>query len=143
MKLMIIESPGKIAKLSKILGSDWKIAASVGHIRDLPTKDIGVEAPDFKPQYELTERGRTVVSKLKNLVKEADTVWLATDPDREGESISWHLQQCLNLKSPKRVTFGEITESAVKSALASPRTIDLNLAAYSGERDRQFWHRDR
>ena len=126
---MIIESPGKIAKLTSILGPGWKVAASVGHVRDLPTKDIGVAAPDFVPDYELTERGRTVVSKLKTLVKEADSVWLATDPDREGESISWHLQQCLNLKSPKRITFGEITESAVKAALAAPRTIDLNLAS--------------
>jgi DNA topoisomerase-1 len=127
MQLMIIESPGKIAKLSSILGPGWKIAASVGHIRDLPTKDIGVAAPQFKPDYELTERGRGVVSKLKAMVKEADSVWLATDPDREGESISWHLQQCLNLKTHKRVTFGEITETAVKAALAAPRQIDQNL----------------
>jgi DNA topoisomerase-1 len=126
---MIIESPGKIAKLTSILGSGWKVAASVGHVRDLPTKDIGVAAPDFKPDYELTERGRTVVSKLKMLVKQADSVWLATDPDREGESISWHLQQCLNLKSPKRITFGEITESAVNAALAAPRAIDFDLAS--------------
>jgi len=128
MKLMIIESPGKIAKLSTILGPEWKIAASVGHVRDLPVKAIGVAAPDFKPDYELTERGRLVVSKLKVLVHQADSVWLATDPDREGESISWHLQQCLKLKNPRRVTFGEITESAVKTALANPREIDLKLA---------------
>lgn len=127
LKLMIIESPGKITKLSSILGPDWKIAASVGHVRDLPLKEIGVVAPDFKPDYELTERGRGVVAKLKALVQQADSVWLATDPDREGESISWHLQQCLKLKSPKRVTFGEITATAVKAALSSPREINIDL----------------
>lgn len=124
MKLMIIESPGKIKKLSAILGPDWKIAASVGHVRDLPLKEMGVQAPDFMPSYELTERGADVVAKLKSLVKEADSVWLATDPDREGESISWHLQQCLKLKNPMRVTFNEITPAAVKAALVAPRTID-------------------
>lgn len=127
MKLMIIESPGKIAKLQSILGSEWKIAASVGHVRDLPVKEIGVGAPDFKPAYELTERGRGVVAKLKTLVQQADSVWLATDPDREGESISWHLQQCLKLKGYKRVTFGEITANAVNAALASPRQINVDL----------------
>lgn len=129
MKLMIIESPGKIAKLSAILGGGWKIAASVGHVRDLPQKDMGVQAPDFKPSYELTERGRDVVARLKGLVKQADAVYLATDPDREGESISWHLQQCLKLSNPLRVTFNEITASAVKSALAQPRPIDVKRVA--------------
>lgn len=129
MKLMIIESPGKIEKLSSILGHDWKIAASVGHVRDLPQKEMGIEAPDFKPCYELTDRGTGVIAKLKNLVKTADTVYLATDPDREGESISWHLQQCLKLSNPLRVTFNEITESAVKTALLSPRTLDIKRVA--------------
>lgn len=129
MKLMIIESPGKIKKLSVILGSDWKITASVGHIRDLPQKEIGVAAPDFTPAYELTERGREVVAKIKTLVKDAKEIYLATDPDREGEAISWHLQECLNLKSPKRVTFNEITAQAVKSALQNPRQIDLQRVA--------------
>lgn len=129
MKLMIIESPGKIAKLSAILGDGWKIAASVGHVRDLPQKEMGVEAPDFKPSYELTERGSDVVARLKGLVKQADTVYLATDPDREGESISWHLQQCLKLSNPLRVTFNEITATAVKSALVQPRQIDVKRVA--------------
>ncbi len=129
MKLMIIESPGKIEKLTAILGDGWKIAASVGHVRDLPQNDMGVQAPEFVPSYELTDRGVGVVAKLKQLVKEADSVYLATDPDREGESISWHLQQCLNLKNPFRVTFNEITSNAVKNALTSPRTIDANLVA--------------
>lgn len=129
MKLMIIESPGKIEKLSAILGDGWKIAASVGHVRDLPQKEMGVAAPDFKPSYELTERGEGVVSKLKNLVKQADSVYLATDPDREGEAISWHLQQCLKLSNPLRVTFNEITANAVKAALIAPRTIDVKRVA--------------
>ena len=129
MKLMIIESPGKIKKLSAILGTDWKIAASIGHVRDLPINETGVEAPEFRPCYELTERGAEVVGRLKTLVKEADSVYLATDPDREGESISWHLQQCLKLKNPYRVTFNEITANAVKTALISPRSIDVKLVA--------------
>ena len=127
MKLMIIESPGKIEKLSSILGNGWKIAASVGHVRDLPQKEIGVDAPEFKPQYELTERGAGVVAKLKNMVKDAEAVYLATDPDREGESISWHLQQCLKLSKPLRVTFNEITANAVNAALSQPRVIDAKL----------------
>jgi DNA topoisomerase-1 len=129
MKLMIIESPGKIAKLSAILGADWKIAASVGHVRDLPQKEMGVHAPDFRPHYELTERGSGVVAKLKALAKDADAVYLATDPDREGESISWHLQQCLKLPNPLRVTFNEITASAVRQALVKPRSIDVRRVA--------------
>ena len=129
MKLMIIESPGKIKKLEAILGGDWKVAASVGHVRDLPEREMGVEAPEFRPQYELTERGSSVVAKLKALAKQADAVYLATDPDREGESISWHLQQCLKLTNPQRVTFNEITSSAVKSALVAPRAIDIKRVA--------------
>jgi DNA topoisomerase-1 len=129
MKLMIIESPGKIAKLSAILGDGWKIAASVGHVRDLPQKEMGVEAPNFIPAYELTERGADVVSRLKKMVKEADVIYLATDPDREGESISWHLQQCLKLDKPLRVTFNEITANAVKAALNQPRLINGTLVA--------------
>ena len=127
MKLMIVESPGKIAKLKPILGAGWDVATSVGHIRDLPLKGVGVEAPDFKPKYELTERGKEVVAKLKAKVERADVVYLATDPDREGESISWHLQQVLKLKNPKRVTFNEVTPKTVQAALENPRTIDGKL----------------
>ncbi len=129
MKLMIIESPGKIPKLKAILGDGWQIAASVGHVRDLPTREMGIEPPDFKPQYELIERGVAVIAKLKALARQADAVYLATDPDREGESISWHLQQCLRLDNPLRVTFNEITPTAVKTALNNPRTIDVKRVA--------------
>lgn len=135
MKLMIIESPGKIKKLSAILGPGWRVAASVGHVRDLPQKMssqtqivAGIEA-DFRPVYELTERGAAIVKKLKELVRQADCVYLATDPDREGESISWHLQQCLKVPKAFRVTFSEITASAVKTALLSPRAVDVKLVA--------------
>lgn len=127
MKLMIIESPGKVKKLSSILGKDWTIAASVGHVRDLPAKAIGVAAPDYKPDYELTERGIGVIKKLAGLVKQADAVYLATDPDREGEAIAWHLKQCLRLKNPIRVAFGEITPKAVKAALNEKGVIDTGL----------------
>lgn len=127
MKLMIVESPGKIEKLKSILGAGWDVAASLGHIRDLPVKGIGVEAPEFKPKYEFTERGGEVVSRLKKKVERADEVYLATDPDREGESISWHLQQALKLKNPKRVTFNEVTPETVRAAIAKPRTIDGKL----------------
>lgn len=129
MKLMIIESPGKIKKLTEILSDDWKIVASIGHVRDLPVNEMGVEAPNFVPQYELTERGESTVAKIKNLVRQADSVYLATDPDREGESISWHLQQCLQLKNPLRITFGEITPNVVKAAILNPRSINTKRVA--------------
>lgn len=135
MKLLIVESPGKIKKIKEFLGADWQVHASVGHVRDLPSREMGVESPDFKPHYELTERGSSVISKLKNYVKLADEVYLGSDMDREGEAIAWHLQQCLKLNSPKRVRFTEITKSALLSAIASPSTIDIKMvAAQEGRR---------
>ena len=140
MKLMIIESPGKRKKLQQILsklepGVDWRIEASVGHIRDLPARGdgdgqivTGVKE-DFTPIYELSERGREVVGKLKKLVAQASEVYLATDPDREGESISWHLQQALGLKDPIRVSFNDISPGKVLSALAGRGKIDLKMVA--------------
>jgi DNA topoisomerase-1 len=127
--LLIVESPGKVKKIQSILGSGWVVQASVGHVRDLPTKEIGVEPPEFRPHYVPTERGKSVIAKLKQCVGAAQEVYLATDPDREGESISWHLKQVLGLTSPKRVTFNEITPAAVKAAVAQPRTIDTKLVA--------------
>ncbi len=127
--LLIVESPGKIKKLTSILGPGWMVAASVGHIRDLPTGDIGVSPPEFKPRYELTIRGKEVSAKLKSLVASAKSVYLATDPDREGESIAWHLREVLGLKAAKRVTYGEITETAVRQAVAHPRALDEALAS--------------
>lgn len=134
-KLFILESPGKVKKVQEILGPGWKVAASVGHVRDLPVKEIGVAAPDFKPQYLPTDRGKDVLSRLAQLVKNAEEVFLATDPDREGEAIAWHLQDALKLKNAKRVTYTEITESAIRAALSAPRSIDMALvAAQEGRR---------
>lgn len=134
-KLLILESPGKVRKVQEILGPGWKVAASVGHVRDLPVKEMGVAAPDFKPQYIPTDRGKDVLSRLAGMVKNSEEVFLATDPDREGEAIAWHLQDALKLKNAKRVTYAEITESAIRTALSNPRSIDMALvAAQEGRR---------
>jgi DNA topoisomerase-1 len=136
--LMIIESPGKRKKLDEILakiqpGVKWRIEASIGHIRDLPSKGVaeghivtGIKA-DFTPTYELTERGGEVVERLSKLAKGATAVYLATDPDREGESISWHLKEAIGLANPIRVAFNDISVSAVQAALANPRLIDMPM----------------
>jgi DNA topoisomerase-1 len=135
MNLLIVESPGKVKKIQGFLGPNFRVMASVGHVRDLPVKEIGVEPPDFKPKYIPTDRGKEVLAKLAMVVKDAGGVYLATDPDREGEAIAWHLADALKLKNPKRVTYSEITEKAVKAALAKPRVIDMNLvAAQEGRR---------
>jgi len=141
-KLLIVESPEKAEVIQGWLGDGWTVAASKGHIRDLPEDEMGVEAPDFRPKYTFIpgrlipgEKGKRYpgskerVAWLKTQADRASAVYLATDPDREGESISWHLQQALQLKSPHRVTFAEITPTAVKAALASPRSIDMQLVA--------------
>lgn len=134
-KLLILESPGKVKKVQEILGPGWKVAASVGHVRDLPVKEMGAAAPDFKPKYVPTDRGKDVLARLAGLVKNAEAVYLATDPDREGEAIAWHLQDALKLKDAKRVTYAEITEKAIKAALDAPRSIDMALvAAQEGRR---------
>lgn len=134
-KLLILESPGKVKKVQEILGSGWKVAASVGHVRDLPPKEMGVAAPDFTPHYVPTERGADVLKRLAGMVKNAEAVFLATDPDREGEAIAWHLAEALKLKSARRITYAEITEQAIKAALTAPRDIDMALvAAQEGRR---------
>lgn len=135
MKLLILESPGKVKKVQEILGPDWKVAASVGHVRDLPPREMGVAAPDFKPKYVPTDRGKEVLSRLAKSAKQAEAVYLATDPDREGEAIAWHLQDALKLKDARRITYAEITETAIKTALDAPRSIDMALvAAQEGRR---------
>lgn len=123
--LVIVESPGKVKKISAILGDSFKVVASVGHVRDLPLKDIGVSAPDFAPHYEPTERGKDVLAKLRKEAAAASRVLLATDPDREGEAIAWHLADALKLRNPERVTFTAITKEAVTSAISSPRQLDM------------------
>lgn len=135
MKLMIVESPGKVKKIKEILGDGWKVTASVGHVRDLPQKEIGVAAPDFKPTYVATERGKEVLARLKNDIKNCEIVFLATDLDREGEAIAWHLKQALRIENPQRITFSEITPKAIKTALISPRAINIPMvAAQEGRR---------
>lgn len=126
MKVLIVESPGKVKKIQGILGQGWTVKASVGHVRDLPEKEVGISMPNFKPQYIPTERGSKVLAELAKVVKNAD-VYLATDPDREGEAIAWHLEDALKLKNAKRVTFGAITEKDVQHGVAHPRTLDMDL----------------
>lgn len=129
MKLLIVESPAKAKTISKYLNNEYTVKASIGHIRDLPksNKDaINIE-DGFIPRYEISKGKEKVVSELLALSKKADEVILAPDPDREGEAIAWHISEALHLKKPKRVTFHEITEDAVKEAVKHPREIDQNL----------------
>ncbi len=129
MKLLIVESPAKAKTISKYLDGEYEVRASVGHIRDLPKsnkKAIDIEG-GFIPHYEISPGKEKVVSDIKALAKKANTVLLATDPDREGEAIAWHIKEAIGLKEAKRVTFHEITESAVKEAIKHPRDIDENL----------------
>ena len=132
-KLLIVESPGKIKKLSQILGPDWLVRASVGHIRELASDgpdSLGFDLEENSVRCRFVargERGAKTIQGLKAAVRQVRTVALATDPDREGETIAWHLQQALNLKNPQRVVYSEITPSAVRAAIARPRTIDLDM----------------
>ena len=126
--LVIVESPAKVKTIKKFLGSNYEVVASQGHVRDMPKSQLGFDE-NFDPKY-ITIRGKgDVLSNLRKEVKKADKIYLATDPDREGEAISWHLYEALNLKEKKvaRITFNEITQSAVKEALKNPRDIDMNL----------------
>lgn len=128
--LIIVESPTKAKTIARFLGKDYVVKSSMGHIRDLPKSKIGVDpAKDFEITYEIPAKAKKTVTELKKLAKSSEEVILATDEDREGEAISWHLAHILKLKpsSAKRMVFHEITESAIKEALANPRYIDLNL----------------
>lgn len=129
MNLVIVESPGKVKKIQGFLGPDFKVLASVGHVRDLPTNEMGIESPNFVPKYVPTERGKEVLARLAEAVKHCNAIYLAMDGDREGEAISWHLADALRLKNPRRITYTEITEKAVKAALLAPRTINGALVA--------------
>lgn len=124
--LVIVESPGKIKKISAILGPAYKVVASVGHVRDLPTRELGVDPATFKPSYVPTQRGKDVLAKLRKAVSAADRVLLATDPDREGEAIAWHLADALRLKQPGRITFTAITKEKIREALVQVRSIDYD-----------------
>lgn len=128
--LVIVESPAKAKTIEKFLGKEFQVASSFGHIADLPSKEIGVDVEnDFKPKYEVSPDKKKLVKELKDLSKKAETVWLASDEDREGEAISWHLAEELKLdpKKTKRIVFHEITKTAIQKAIENPRTIDYNL----------------
>lgn len=130
--LVIVESPAKAKTIEGFLGKDYTVKSSFGHVRDLPKSKLGVEIDkDFSPVYEIPKDKKTVVTDLKKLAKEAETVWLATDEDREGEAISWHLAESLKLKETdyKRIVFHEITKGAITNAIQNPRTIDHNLVS--------------
>ena len=129
-KLVIVESPTKVKSVQKHLGKDYTVMASMGHIRDLPKSKLGVDIENgFKPQYINMAEKKELIKSLKTAAANSDEVYLATDPDREGEAISWHLAQilALDLNDKNRIAFNEITESGIKAGIASPHKIDLNL----------------
>ena len=125
--LVIVESPAKAKTIEKFLGEGYTVKSSFGHIRDLAKKNLGIDINNgFQPEYEISDDKKKVVSELKSLAKKADTVWLASDEDREGEAIAWHLQQALDLKesNTKRIVFHEITKDAILNAINSSRVFD-------------------
>ena len=127
--LVIVESPAKAKTIEKFLGEDFKVMSSFGHIRDLKKKNFGVDLHTFKPEYEIPAEKEKLVGELRAQAKKAEAVWLASDEDREGEAISWHLAEVLHLdpKNSRRIVFHEITKPAILAAIEHPRTIDLNL----------------
>jgi len=129
MRLLIVESPSKAKTIEKYLGKDFRVLASVGHVRDLPKSNkTAIDIPGgFIPRYEISKGKEKVIAEIKALAKKADEVILATDPDREGEAIAWHVQEAVGLKNPKRIVFHEITKEAVEEALEHPRSIDEHL----------------
>ena len=128
--LVIVESPAKVKTIKKFLGSNYVVTASNGHVRDMPKSQMGIDIEnDYEPKY-ITIRGKgEILAKLRKEVKKADKIYLATDPDREGEAISWHLSKALKLEDKKvyRISFNEITKNAVKASLKNPREIDMDL----------------
>src|SRR3989344_8798454 len=128
--LVIVESPTKAKTIAKFLGQDYKIESSFGHIRDLPKSKLGIDVENnFEPQYVIPLKAKKQAAALKKMAEKAEQIYFATDEDREGEAISWHLAEIF--KTPKskvkRIVFHEITEEAIKEALKNPRGIDLNL----------------
>jgi len=128
-KLVIVESPAKAKTIKKFLGKDYDVESSYGHVADLPSKEIGIDLENFTPKYIVSKDKKEVIKKLKKLSKNADEVLLASDEDREGEAIAWHLKNQLKLddKKTNRIVFHEITESAIKNAIENPRDINYNL----------------
>src|SRR5580658_2475251 len=125
--LIIVESPAKAKTFKNYLGGDYQIEASMGHVRDLPEHRLGVDIEhDFTPTYQPLPDREEVLRKLASAARGAQTVYLASDPDREGEAIAWHLAEALGLKNPRRIQFNEITRQAVQQALQSPRAVDMD-----------------
>ena len=127
--LVIVESPAKAKTIEKFLGEDYKVMSSYGHIRDLKKKELSINDTTLEPEYEIPDEKKKLVSELKNQAKKAGQVWLASDEDREGEAISWHLCEVLGLdeEKTKRIVFHEITKPAILDAIEHPRTLDMNL----------------
>ncbi|MBU3934805.1 DNA topoisomerase I, partial [Patescibacteria group bacterium] len=122
MNLVIVESPTKAKTIQKFLGKDYKILSSFGHIRDLPKSELGIDIDnDFTPRYVIPSRARKTMAALKKEIKKDTKTILATDEDREGEAIAWHLSEALGLKKPERIVFHEITKTAIEEALKNPR----------------------
>src|SRR6185436_15948225 len=128
--LVIVESPAKAKTIEKYLGKDFVVKSSFGHIRDLPKKGLSIDKEkNFEPTYEIPTDKKKVVAELRKFAKDADAVWLASDEDREGEAIAWHLTEALKLdvKTTKRIVFHEITKTAIEDAVKNPRTVDIKL----------------
>src|SRR5215216_3140854 len=128
--LLIVESPAKAKTIEKILGADFEVKSCYGHIRDLEKDDMGIDVNNnYKPRYIVQQEKQKVVKELKSLAKKSDEVWLATDEDREGEAISWHLCEVLGLdpNTTKRIVFHEITKPAIQNAVRQPRTVNMDL----------------
>ena len=131
--LVIVESPAKMKTVKKFLGANYTVEASNGHVRDFPKSQFGIDVDnDFEPKY-ITIRGKgELLAKLRKEAKKADKIYLATDPDREGEAISWHLMQALKTDTAKmhRITFNEVTKTAVKASIKQARELDMNLVLH-------------
>ncbi len=134
MKLVIVESPAKARTISNFLGKDFKVESSYGHVRDLPKSTLAIDVEkNFEPHYIIPRKAQKTVKHLKELAEKSDEVILATDEDREGEAIAWHLAEALglekrgNVKNAQRIVFHEITKNAIENAFKNPRQIDINL----------------
>ena len=128
--LIIVESPAKAKTIQKFIGKDFTVISSKGHVRDLPQKDLGIDiSKSFEPKYVILDDKKTLISDIKKQAAEAEVVWLATDDDREGEAISWHLLQVTQIDPTKvrRIVFHEITKHAIEAALANPRDLNVDL----------------
>ena len=128
--LIIVESPAKAKTIQKFIGKEFTVISSKGHVRDLPSKDLGIDvAKGFVPKYEILPDKKSLISDIKKMVEQSDTIWLATDDDREGEAISWHLIEAAKIPEEKikRIVFHEITKSAIENALQSARKVNINL----------------